>query len=115
LAVTNMYPTTERPTLGRFVETQMASIQDLGAKVTVEVIRGHGGTTEYLRAVGRVRRMAKRSNVDLVHAHFGLTGFICAFQDLPLVISYCGDDLLGTPAPRGGMTHKSRVMVMLSR
>lgn len=115
LAVTNMYPTRERPTYGRFVQTQMESIGALGVEVGVEVIPGYRGTLEYVRSIGRVRRVASAGKFDLVHAHFGLSGFVCSFQSLPLVISYCGDDLLGTPAPGGGLTAKSRVMVALSR
>src|SRR5207248_3210367 len=32
-----------------------------------------------------------------------------------LVVSFCGDDLLGTPNRRGGLTPKSRVTIALSR
>jgi glycosyltransferase involved in cell wall biosynthesis len=35
--------------------------------------------------------------------------------DLPLVISYCGDDLNGTVGPAGGTTLKSMVIVLLSQ
>ena len=52
----------------------------------------------------RVRRLAASANFDVVHAHYGLAGLVAAFQPLPLVVSFCGDDLLGTPDGRGGIT-----------
>jgi glycosyltransferase involved in cell wall biosynthesis len=51
----------------------------------------------------------------VVHAHYGLTGFVALFQPLPLIVSFCGDDLLGTPNGHGGLTFGSRLPRTLSR
>jgi glycosyltransferase involved in cell wall biosynthesis len=115
LAVTNMYPTPERPTFGIFVARQMESVEKLGHSVEIEFIRGHHSIKPYLHGVGRVRARVRNGSFDIVHAHYGLTGFVASFQPLPLVVSFCGDDLLGTPDGRGGFTAKSRVGVHLSR
>ncbi len=114
LAVTNMYPTPKDPTFGSFVASQMASIADTGAEVDVCFINGRRGAWAYLAAPLGVRRRARPDRVDVVHAHYGLTGFVASFQPLPLVVSFCGDDLLGTPDGRGGRTPKSRVIRRLS-
>ena len=115
LAVTNMYPTVEDPAFGSFVASQMRSLESAGVSVTVDFLNGRQSNWEYLRAIHRIRQQAGRGGFDVVHAHYGLTGFIAAFQSLPLVVSFCGDDLLGTPDGSGGRTVKSRLAVHLSR
>ena len=114
LAVTNMFPTPENPVFGIFVARQIEAIRNLGHHVEVEFIRGKHNAN-YALAVRRVRALARPGTFDVVHAHYGLTGFVAAFQPLPLVVSFCGDDLLGTPDGRGGNTWKSRMGVRLSR
>ncbi|HEV8265427.1 MAG TPA: glycosyltransferase family 4 protein [Gemmatimonadales bacterium] len=110
-----MYPTPEDPTYGSFVATQMASVQRAGVDVEVDFVDGRKSQWEYARAIPRVRRRARSDSFDLIHAHYGLSGFVAAFHTLPLVVSFCGDDLLGTPDGRGGLTPKSRVGVRLSK
>ncbi len=115
LAVTNMYPTERDPGYGAFVAVQMEWVARVGASVRVEFVNGRRSRSAYLAAVGRVRRLATAMNFDVVHAHYGLVGLVSAFQPLPLVVSFCGDDLLGTPDSRDGITLKSRVERWLSR
>src|SRR5690349_6620714 len=115
LAVTNMYPTAEDPSYGIFVASQMQSVEAAGARVTIEFVNGRRSDWEYARAVMRIRKRARPGMLDVVHAHYGLTGFVAAFQPLPLVVSFCGDDLFGTPNGRGRTTLKSRLGVWLSR
>jgi glycosyltransferase involved in cell wall biosynthesis len=110
-----MYPNARDPAFGVFVEAQVQAIAAEGWDVEVEFIDGRGHRAAYLSAIGRVRRRAHAGRFDLVHAHYGLTGFVAAFQPLPLVITFHGDDLLGTPARTGGLTLKSRVGRGLSR
>jgi len=93
----------------------MASIADLGITVQVEYVNGRRSDWEYLWAIWRLRRLAHPEAFDVVHAHYGLTGFVAGFQRLPLVVSFCGDDLLGTPDGAGRITRKSRLVVRLSR
>jgi teichuronic acid biosynthesis glycosyltransferase TuaC len=115
LAVTNMYPTPADPAYGAFVASQMSSVSDAGHAVEVDFIDGREGTFEYAKAIPRLSRLAHSGRFDLVHAHYGLSGFVAAFQPLPLVVSFCGDDLLGTPNGRGGITAKSRLARSMSR
>ncbi len=115
LALTNMYPTAADPGYGAFVADQMDWVQRCGARVVVDVINGRAGRTQYALAIPRVRRAARSGQFDVVHAHYGLTGFIGSFQSLPLIVSFCGDDLLGTPNGLGGVTWGSRLQRTLSR
>jgi glycosyltransferase involved in cell wall biosynthesis len=60
--------------------------------------------------------LARRSGADLVHAHYGLSGAAAVgVRDIPLVVSFCGDDLLGRPDARGRITHRSKWLVSVSR
>ena len=110
LVVTNMYPTPEDPAFGVFVATQVNSLSRAGETVHLEFVDGRRYTTAYLTAAFRIARLARSGRFDVVHAHYGLTGFIAAFQPLPLVVTFHGDDLLGTRTTGGGITLKSRLV-----
>jgi glycosyltransferase involved in cell wall biosynthesis len=115
LFVTNMWPSEERPGAGVFVAAQARSLESLGVRIAVHVIAGHRHPSRYLTDAWRIRSLALSSRCDLVHAHYGLSGWTAAWQPSPLVISFCGDDLLGTPARGGGLTFKSRVAAAMSQ
>jgi teichuronic acid biosynthesis glycosyltransferase TuaC len=111
LWVTNMWPENGRPWYGSFVRSQAQSLERLGVELTLIVIRGYLSRSEYLRAAFAVRRAVMIERFDVVHAHYGYSGAVaCAQSRVPVVISYCGDDLLGTPRSNGssGRTYKSR-------
>jgi glycosyltransferase involved in cell wall biosynthesis len=110
-----MYPTPDDPAYGVFVASQMESIAQAGASVNIVFINGRRGKWQYVRALREVGRLASASSYDVVHAHYGLTGFVAALHSVPLVVSFCGDDLLGTPDGHGGITVKSRLGIGLSR
>jgi len=105
-----MYPTPDDPAYGAFVATQVQSLSRAGADVDVEFVNGRRSTLDYLGAPLRISRLVRAGRFDLVHAHYGLTGFLAAFQRLPLVVTFYGDDLLGTPDRRGRLTLKSRAI-----
>jgi glycosyltransferase involved in cell wall biosynthesis len=114
LTVTNMWPSAERPFWGVFVKTQVDSLVAAGIATTVYEIEGWRSTAEYFKAVHRIPRLAQSCGADLVHAHFGYSGAAAMRVQAPLVVSFCGDDLLGRPDGRGGTTLKSRALVRLS-
>ena len=116
LVATNMYPSDRDPAYGVFVDAQVQALAAEGVDVVVEFIDGRTSSAAYLSGILRLRRRARRvsSPFDLVHAHYGLTGFVAAFQPLPLVVTFHGDDLLGTPTAPGGITLKSRIARWLS-
>ncbi|MEA2431825.1 MAG: D-inositol-3-phosphate glycosyltransferase, partial [Thermoleophilaceae bacterium] len=114
LFVTNMWPDEERPWYGTFVKSQATSLERLGVEIEVIAIRGYQRRSEYLKAASSVRAAAR--GVDLVHAHYGHAAVVARLQKhAPLVISYCGDDLLGTPAANGSMTSRSRMEAAVFR
>src|SRR6185312_12218256 len=96
LAVTNMYPTPEDSTYGGFVASQIASLASAGVQLDVCFINGRRSILEYALAPYELRRLTRRKKFDVIHAHYGLTGFVSSLERLPLVVSFCGDDLFGT-------------------
>ncbi|HEU4829199.1 MAG TPA: glycosyltransferase [Gemmatimonadales bacterium] len=115
LTVTNMWPRRERPAFGAFVQSQVESIEALGVEVALHVIAGDRGAASYALDVPAVRAAVRRLRPDVVHAHYGLSGWTAQWQPMPLVVSFCGDDLLGTPARGGGRTFKSGIAMRMSQ
>lgn len=117
LTITNMYPSADRPSFGAFVESQVESLIAIGHSVEVLFIDGSRTALNYVDGFLAVARAIGRFSPDIVHAHYGLTGFVAAYPNCsrPLVLSLCGDDVLGTPKPGGGLTLRSRLGQHLSR
>lgn len=112
LWVTNMWPDAERPWYGSFVHSQARSIERAGIELDVLYIPGYRSQREYARGARDLLRRTSRRSYDLVHAHYGHSGALARLQrQAPVLLSYCGDDLLGTPREEGaGMTRQSVVL-----
>ena len=116
LVVTNMYPSAERPNWGTFVHSQVESLRALGVVSDVLVIDGYKSRWRYLAAIPRVLRRAIGGPYDLIHAHYGLSGIVARMQwRLPIVLSFCGDDLLGHADAHGRPTRGSLILASLHR
>lgn len=96
LVVTNLWPTEADPGYGSFVQAQMDSLRPLGVDYDVVFVNGRESLLNYVRGVFEVRRRLAAARYDLIHAHFGLSGWVARFQwRVPLVVSFMGDDVLG--------------------
>lgn len=114
LTVTNMWPSTERPHWGAFVRSQVDSLVAAGVANTLYEIPGWRGTGHYVRALRELPRVARECGAELLHAHYGLSGAAALAVPLPLVVSFCGDDLLGRPDAHGRLSWKSRALIPVS-
>ena len=100
LMVTNMYPTTKRPSFGSFIKTQIDSLVTKGVEVDVIFINGNESRFNYVRSIFTLYKKIYTKKYDLIHAHYGLCGLIARLQfRYPIVVSYCGDDLYGSATP----------------
>jgi teichuronic acid biosynthesis glycosyltransferase TuaC len=117
LFATNMYPLPDRPSYGIFVKRQADALRALGHDLDEWFINGSSNAAVYLTGFPRLAREVRRFAPDLIHAHYGITGFIAAFPRcrVPLVVSLCGDDVLGAPRRAGGLTTKSRLIRRMTR
>ena len=105
LVVTNLWPTKADPGYGSFVQAQMESLRPLGVDFDVIFINGRDSKWNYLRGVRQVRSQLRAKRYDLIHAHFGLSGWVARWQfRVPVVVSFMGDDVLGRPTRSGRNT-----------
>jgi glycosyltransferase involved in cell wall biosynthesis len=95
LTVTNMYPTPDAPAYGSFIASQVESLREEGVETDVDFIDGRRSKWAYVRALPRIRASVARGRYDLVHAHYGYSGvYPLLFHALPVVVSFCGDDVI---------------------
>jgi teichuronic acid biosynthesis glycosyltransferase TuaC len=112
LVATAMYPTPGRPAFGSFVRTQVESLQGIGVDADPFVLEGRNRKIMYLHGIPRLRRRLRRGDVDVVHAHYSYVGAVARTQwTAPVVLTFHGDDLLGTIGPNGRQTLLSRGVV----
>lgn len=113
LVISPRLPTAERPGSMAPALRQIESLRKLGLEMIVQDMRGLP-VVKYGPAIPRMR--SRLREVDLIHAHFGYCGWIGRMQRRkPLVVSFMGDDLLGTPGANGQTTWFSRWMVQFNR
>jgi glycosyltransferase involved in cell wall biosynthesis len=116
LFVSNMWPEEGRPWAGAFIKSQAESLTRRGLAVDLFHVRGYRSQLNYVHGAMRTLRWNRGLQYDVVHAHYGHTGVLARMQfRRPVVISYCGDDLLGTPGADGALTAKSRIEVAVFR
>lgn len=69
---------------------------------------------KYLQSWPRLAKLA--DGADLIHAHYGYCGWLARSQlRKPLVVSFMGSDLLGTPNKEGSATYGSRAVSLCNR
>src|SRR6266566_9081717 len=116
LMVTGIYPTEERPHAGTFIKSQADSLVEAGLEV--EIIHPKPGPVllRYATAAIQVFLKTWQGDFDIVHGHYGLWVLAgCMQWTTPVVASFLGDDLLGTPTDNGGFSKKSRLVIHVSR
>jgi len=102
LVVTNVYPSREHPASGAFVAEQVRGLEELGVGVRlVQVARRERGVGVYARLRGVIAGEVAAWRPDLVHVRYG--GVMAevatrAVSGVPVLVTFCGTDLLGSPA-----------------
>ncbi len=82
-----------QPPCPSFVEQQAAALREHGLHVDLFYIRG-AGLRGYIRQYRPLVRKLQQGEYDLVHAHYGLSGLLCALQRrCPTVITFLGSDV----------------------
>ena len=92
LVVTNFTPDEQAPQRGRWVRDQVDEVRKRG--VDVDVFAFPRGRNEYLPATRRLRTLLARERFDLVHAHYGLAGWVAKLAGAkPLIVTFHGTDV----------------------
>jgi glycosyltransferase involved in cell wall biosynthesis len=99
LLVTQMWPSEANPDLGSFLVPLTRELEELGHEVEVASISRRGGPpTKYARLTAEARAAARRTDPDVVFAHFlfpaGAAGVVAAqAAKAPLVVMAHGQDV----------------------
>lgn len=97
LIATAMYPTPENPAFGSFIRTQVDALEQAGVEIELLVLKGRRRKFIYPKGVIQLRRRLAENSIDLVHAHYSYVGMVARTQwQVPVVVTFHGDDLLGT-------------------
>jgi glycosyltransferase involved in cell wall biosynthesis len=113
LMVTTPLPTSVRPGSMAPAARQFASMPTVGVDVEILEVTGVKAL-KYVQCLPRLAALA--ASVDLIHAHYGYCGWLARSQfRKPVVVSFMGDDLLGTPDVAGRASVISKIIVQLDR
>jgi glycosyltransferase involved in cell wall biosynthesis len=115
LVVTSEWPSDEHPESGTFVVGQVEALRATGVDIDVESFRGAKDPRRYVAARRRIRGVLARGRYDLVHAHFGQSGFTVIPAPVPLLVTFHGSDLRGLVSRRGTYTAAGFVLTRVSR
>jgi glycosyltransferase involved in cell wall biosynthesis len=112
LVVTSGWPAAENETYCVFISRQVDSLVECGLHCDVLFVRGYRSPLAYPLAAARLAAWSilggRRYRV--VHAHGGEAALAASFyRRVPLLVSYLGDDLLGTPDAVGVVPLWSRI------
>jgi teichuronic acid biosynthesis glycosyltransferase TuaC len=92
LVVTNLVPDRATPQRGRWVRDQVAAVRARG--IEVEEFGFPRGRSNYLPATRSLRALLRRESFDLVHAHYGLAGWVARLAGArPLLVTFHGTDV----------------------
>jgi teichuronic acid biosynthesis glycosyltransferase TuaC len=96
LVVTNMFPTPAEPWFGSFVRDQVDDLRSLGIDLCLLHFDGRRRALNYVDAAREIRRIVRKEHIDVVHAHYGLTGAVAVLQRrVPVVTTFHGGDFTG--------------------
>jgi glycosyltransferase involved in cell wall biosynthesis len=119
LVVTNMFATPELPHEGSFVEDQIRSLRDLGHEVEMYPVHRTGQGMRVYRGLGSaVAERVAEHPPDIVHvAYGGVMAYTVtrSVRAVPVVVSFCGSDLLGADVGGAATRLRERVGVLASR
>jgi teichuronic acid biosynthesis glycosyltransferase TuaC len=80
---------------------QIASLIKKGLTVKVGLVTSRTNLFKIRENIRQLKEEVAHFNPDVIHSHYGsMVGFVAskvAADKHPLVVSFCGDDLLGTP------------------
>jgi len=92
LVVTNFMPDASAPQRGRWVRDQVDEVRQRG--VEVDLFAFPPGRGECIPATRRLRALLRRERFDLVHAHYGLAGWVAQLAGArPLLVTFHGTDV----------------------
>lgn len=99
----------------KIVENQAKTIISNETGIDFFPIMGKG-FKGYLKSVKGISQKLKEKKYDIVHAHYGLSGMVSFFakKNERIVVSFMGDDLVGTNNYNGSIQLWSRILIQIN-
>ena len=98
------------------IKSQAESLKENGVYLDYFTITGKG-FKGYFKNIFDLKKYLKKNKINLIHAHFGLSGIVSnlARTTENLVVSFMGDDLIGSNKEDGSYTLMSKLWVQINR
>lgn len=97
----------------KIVENQAKSLIAKGIEIQLFPIRGNG-FKGYLKNARKISELVQQIKFDLIHAHYGLSGIAAVCSKKRLIVSYMGDDLVGSNTKGGSLLLWSRILIKIN-
>ncbi len=115
LFVTSQWPTRDNPSMAPFVKREVEALIEQGLYIDVFIYKGGWKIGNYFRAIRELWRLVNTRHIDIVHARFGQCGIVARAQwQIPVVISYGGSDIEGSPVFSGWSRYKNYLLRSVS-
>lgn len=104
-------PSKERPFSQPFIKSQIDSLIREGLDIEVYDIKGFLTPSNYIKAINGVKKIIIKKEIDLIHAHYSYCGFTAVrakTDEIPVVLSLMGNDILGNTDKNGKFTIRGR-------
>jgi len=110
-------PDPDTGTAAVWATRQVDSLKALGVEVDIYIFRRRRSPRGLLWGGLELRRKAREFQADLVHVHYGAAQALVAVlaSPVPVIVSYCGSDLLGHYDPTGRKLWSGRLSHFLSQ
>jgi len=97
------------------VENQVKSLISKGVEIELFPIVGKG-LSGYSRNIRNISKYLKKNRCELVHAHYGLSAIVAflAKKNEPLIVSFMGDDLVGSNRINGAVKVWSKLLIKIN-
>jgi glycosyltransferase involved in cell wall biosynthesis len=97
------------------IKAQGESLRDFGIDIQYFPVEGRG-ISGYLKEASRLRKYLRKNPVDIIHAHYTLSGWtaVLSFPRQPVVLSLMGDDANGTYIGPSVISFKSQYLRLLT-
>ena len=98
-----------------FIKSQGESLTAHGIDVQYFTVKGKG-LMGYLRTAFVLRKYFKKNHVDIIHAHYTLSGWsaVLAFPVQPIILSLMGTDAYGEYSGVNKIKFTSRYLILLT-
>ena len=95
LIITSEWPSKNRPSSVPFLVREVNQLKKIGIDIDVFSFRGNKKLSNYLSSRKKLKKIIKNNSYDILHVHWGYNAILAIPTNIPLVITYRGDDLNG--------------------